>query len=196
MSKSNCLFHVNRLMNFDRMNLSFVKFSRFKDECLLKLGDLFYEECMKSFDCLPIAALVHGQLFCIHGCISPEIRHIKEVIDIHRTCEPPTKGALCDILWADPTDGYDNERVEQKSEMFTHNGPRGCSYNVSYKAMCKFLDDNDLLCVIRAHQVQSAGCKMYKKHEKTLFPTLVTIFSAPNYCKKKIFSIKENKKCP
>lgn len=66
--------------------------------------------------------------------------------------------------------------------MYVHNGPRGCSYNVSYKAMCKFLDDNDLLCVIRAHQVQSAGCKMYKKHEKTLFPTLVTLFSAPNYC--------------
>ena len=92
-------------------------------------------------------------------------------------------GALCDILWADPTDGYDNEKMEQRSEMFVHNGPRGCSYNVSYKAICKFLDDNDLLCVIRAHQVQSAGCKMYKKHEKTLFPTLVTIFSAPNYCK-------------
>ncbi|CAF1049431.1 unnamed protein product [Rotaria sp. Silwood1] len=154
----------------------------FKDECLLKLGDLFYEECMKSFDCLPIAALVQGQLFCLHGCISPEIRYIREVTDINRIIEPPTKGPLCDILWADPTDGYDNEKLEQKLEMYTHNGPRGCSYNVSYKAMCKFLDDNDLLCVIRAHQVQSAGCKMYKKHEKTLFPTLVTIFSAPNYC--------------
>ncbi len=100
-------------------------------------------------------------------------------------------GPLCDILWADPTDGYDNEKLEHKSEMYTHNGPRGCSYNVSYKAMCKFLDDNDLLCVIRAHQVQSAGCKMYKKHEKTLFPTLVTIFSAPNYCKF-YFSIFDN----
>jgi len=65
---------------------------RFKDECLLKLGELFYEECMKSFDCLPIAALVQGQLFCIHGCISPEIRHIREVTDIYRTTEPPTKG--------------------------------------------------------------------------------------------------------
>ncbi len=94
-----------------------------------------------------------------------------------------SEGPLCDILWADPTDSYDNEKLEQKYEMYTHNGPRGCSYNVSYKAICKFLDDNDLLCVIRAHQVQSAGCKMYKKHEKTLFPTLVTIFSAPNYCK-------------
>jgi diadenosine tetraphosphatase ApaH/serine/threonine PP2A family protein phosphatase len=47
---------------------------------------------MKSFDCLPIAALIQGQLFCIHGCISPEIRHIREIIDLNRTIEPPTKG--------------------------------------------------------------------------------------------------------
>lgn len=65
----------------------------FKDECLLKLGDVFYEECMKSFDCLPIAALVQGQLFCVHGCISPEIRHIREITSLHRVTEPPTKGA-------------------------------------------------------------------------------------------------------
>lgn len=64
----------------------------FKDECLLKLGELFYEESMKAFDCLPIAALVQGQLFCIHGCISPEIRHLREVMDIYRAIEPPTKG--------------------------------------------------------------------------------------------------------
>ena len=65
---------------------------RFKDECLLKLGDVFYDECMKSFDNLPIAALVQGQLFCVHGCISPEIRRIREIADIRRTTEPPTKG--------------------------------------------------------------------------------------------------------
>lgn len=47
---------------------------------------------MKSFDCLPIAALVQGQLFCIHGCISPEIRYIREITDLNRAIEPPTKG--------------------------------------------------------------------------------------------------------
>lgn len=100
------------------------------------------------------------------------------------------KGPLCDILWADPSESYDNEKFDQRSaEMFSHNGPRGCSYHVSYRAMCKFLDDNELLCVIRAHQVQTSGCKMYKKHEKTLFPTLITIFSAPNYCKTNLFSL-------
>lgn len=66
--------------------------SSFKDECLLKLGELFYDECMKAFDSLPIAALVQGQLFCIHGCISPEVRYIREITEINRNTEPPTKG--------------------------------------------------------------------------------------------------------
>ena len=66
---------------------------RFKDECLMKFGDLFYDECMKSFDSLPIAALVQGQLFCVHGCISPELRYIREIVDINRSIEPPTKGS-------------------------------------------------------------------------------------------------------
>lgn len=53
---------------------------------------------MKSFDCLPIAALVHGQLFCVHGCISPEIRSIREISDINRMMEPPTKGFIIAFL--------------------------------------------------------------------------------------------------
>lgn len=94
-SKFNCVFHVNRLFVFLRtkQRKSIRSFSRrFKDECLLKLGDVFYDECMKSFDNLPIAALVQGQLFCVHGCISPEIRRIREIAEIRRTTEPPTKG--------------------------------------------------------------------------------------------------------
>ena len=32
-----------------------------------------------------------------------------------------------------------------------------------------------------AHEVQEAGFSMYRKRENTGFPTLITIFSAPNY---------------
>jgi len=44
------------------------------------------------------------------------------------------------------------------------------------------LDDNNLLSIIRAHEVQDAGYRMHRKHEKTSFPSLITLFSAPNYC--------------
>ena len=41
--------------------------------------------------------------------------------------------------------------------------------------------DNQLLSIIRAHEAQDQGYRMYRKNEKTGFPALFTIFSAPNY---------------
>ena len=54
--------------------------------------------------------------------------------------------------------------------------------NCSYTACCKFIENNKLLSIIRGHEVQDAGFKMYKKRSSTGFPALMTVFSAPNYC--------------
>ncbi|CAH8592189.1 unnamed protein product [Heterobilharzia americana] len=40
---------------------------------------------------------------------------------------------------------------------------------------------NNLLSIIRAHEAQDAGYRMYRKSRQTGFPALITIFSAPNY---------------
>ncbi|GAA6082167.1 serine/threonine-protein phosphatase 2B catalytic subunit alpha isoform isoform X1, partial [Tachysurus ichikawai] len=50
-----------------------------------------------------------------------------------------------------------------------------------YPAVCEFLQNNNLLSVIRAHEAQDAGYRMYRKSQTTGFPSLITIFSAPNY---------------
>jgi len=47
--------------------------------------------------------------------------------------------------------------------------------------VCEFLDKNNLLSVIRAHEAQDQGYRMYKQNPKTNFPSVITIFSAPNY---------------
>lgn len=49
------------------------------------------------------------------------------------------------------------------------------------KAVCDFLDSNSLLSVIRAHEAQDQGYRMYKQNPKTSFPSVITLFSAPNY---------------
>ena len=46
----------------------------------------------------------------------------------------------------------------------------------------KFLKDNDLQSIIRAHEVQNEGFKPYFWGGKKEFPTVITLFSAPNYC--------------
>jgi len=65
---------------------------------------------------------------------------------------------------------------------FEYNKIRGCSFCYSYDAVCNFLSDNNLLSMIRAHEVQDAGYAMLKKVERTGFPSVITLFSAPNYC--------------
>lgn len=85
---------------------------------------------------------------------------------------------MCDILWADPLEDFGQEKT---SDYFLHNHVRGCSYFFSYPAACAFLEKNNLLSVIRAHEAQDAGYRMYRKTKTTGFPSVMTIFSAPNY---------------
>ena len=85
---------------------------------------------------------------------------------------------MCDILWADPLEEFGQEKT---GEFFVHNHVRGCSYFFSYPAACAFLEKNNLLSIIRAHEAQDAGYRMYRKTRTTGFPSVMTIFSAPNY---------------
>jgi len=100
------------------------------------------------------------------------------ILQLDRFREPPTHGLMCDILWADPLEEFGQEKT---SEYFIHNHVRGCSYFFSYPAACAFLERNNLLSVIRAHEAQDAGYRMYRKTRTTGFPSVMTIFSAPNY---------------
>ncbi|NXS74768.1 PP2BC phosphatase, partial [Pandion haliaetus] len=103
------------------------------------------------------------------------------VFQLDRFKEPPAFGPMCDLLWSDPSEDYGNEKT---LEHFAHNTVRGCSYfyrQVGYPAVCEFLQNNSLLSVIRAHEAQDAGYRMYRKSQTTGFPSLITIFSAPNY---------------
>jgi serine/threonine-protein phosphatase 2B catalytic subunit len=169
----------------------------FKLECRHKYSEAIYEACMESFCCLPLAAIMNKQFLCIHGGLSPELHTLEDlrsvcdtsssvicdrvtdkVLQVDRFREPPTQGLMCDILWADPLEEFGQEKT---SDFFLHNHVRGCSYFFSYSAACAFLEKNNLLSIIRAHEAQDAGYRMYRKTRTTGFPSVMTIFSAPNY---------------
>ena len=94
--------------------------------------------------------------------------------------EIPKSGLFCDLVWADPVDN-DTGALEQ-DELTKSNEARGCSYYFGYKLAKGFLSKNGLLSVIRAHEAQANGFKMYHWGGQKQFPTVITIFSAPNYC--------------
>jgi len=151
----------------------------FKQECLTKYSEEVYDACMVAFDALPIAALMNEQFLCVHGGLSPEIKTIDDIRQVNRFQEPPAFGALCDLIWSDP--GEDFGKEPQGTEDFIPNQTRGCGYFYSFNAVCKFLQENNLLSMIRAHEAQDQGYKMFRRNAATGFPSLITIFSAPNY---------------
>ncbi|KAF9261140.1 Metallo-dependent phosphatase [Marasmius fiardii PR-910] len=160
----------------------------FKRECLHKYSSRVYEECINSFCALPVAAVVDNKFFCVHGGLSPELRTLDDLAKLSRFKEPGSHGLLCDLLWSDPVGNYGHEEEPSQhapalppGTTYLPNQTRGCSYYFTYEAVCQFLDRNHLLGVIRGHEAQDAGYTMHRKTPTKKFPSVITIFSAPNY---------------
>lgn len=155
----------------------------FKNECLHKYSEQVYEALLALFNTLPLTAIVlnlnrERQFFCVHGGLSPDLKLLDDLNRLDRFREPPTRGLMCDLLWADPIEDYDDD---EGLLLYVRNTVRGCSYAFTYKALCQFLERTGLLLIIRAHEAQDAGYRMYKPTKTMLFPLLLTMFSAPNY---------------
>lgn len=138
----------------------------FYDECMAKYGNAnAWRYCCCVFDLLTVAALIDGEVLCVHGGLSPEIRTIDQIRTIERNMEIPHKGAFCDLVWSDPDD------VTSWSM-----SPRGAGWLFGNKVTNEFMQMNNLELICRAHQLVHEGYK-YMFDEK-----LVTVWSAPNYC--------------
>lgn len=142
----------------------------FKEECKMKYGINLYYSFLLLFQTMPLAAVIStafGDIFACHGGLSPHLQTLDDIEAIDRMIEPEGNLALMDILWADPIpdDDIENMTTEeyiQFSEIdWKPNPARGCSYCYGYKAIKTFLDTNNLVCMVRAHEVQEDG---YRGH--------------------------------
>ncbi|KXJ76310.1 hypothetical protein RP20_CCG009933 [Aedes albopictus] len=138
----------------------------FYDECLRKYGNPnVWKYFTDLFDYLPLTALVDGQIFCLHGGLSPSIDTLDHIRALDRLQEVPHEGPMCDLLWSDPDDrgGWGIS-------------PRGAGYTFGQDISELFNHSNGLTLVSRAHQLVMEGYNWC--HDRNV----VTIFSAPNYC--------------
>ena len=97
--------------------------------------------------------------------LSPEVRTVDQVQLIDRKQEIPHEGAFCDLMWSDP------EEIEAWSI-----SPRGAGYLFGSRVTLEFNHNNGMELICRAHQLVQEGYK-YMFND-----TLVTVWSAPNYC--------------
>ena len=150
----------------------------FRTECLHKYRADLYEDMLASFNALPLVAVVNRQFLCLHGGLSPQLTTVDDIRALDRFHEPPPAGPMCDILWADPAANF---VPADTAEHFAFNRVRGCSFVFTYHAVAAFLERNNLLSLVRAHEAQDDGYKMLHVRARTGFPSVITVFSAPNY---------------
>jgi diadenosine tetraphosphatase ApaH/serine/threonine PP2A family protein phosphatase len=106
-----------------------------------------------------------GAVLCVHGGLSPLIETVDKIRLIDRKQEVPHEGAMCDLLWSDP------DEIEGWGL-----SPRGAGFLFGADIVRHFNHNNDLSMIARAHQLVMEGYKeMFDK-------TIVTVWSAPNYC--------------
>lgn len=138
----------------------------FYDECLRKYGTVsVWKMFTDLFDFLPLTALIESRVFCLHGGLSPFVDTLDSVRTLDRFQEVPHEGPMCDLLWSDPDDrcGWGIS-------------PRGAGYTFGQDMSEQFNRANGLTLISRAHQLVMEGYNWC--HEQSV----VTIFSAPNYC--------------
>jgi len=138
----------------------------FYDECLRKYGSVnVWRYCTEIFDYLSLSALIDDKVLCVHGGLSPSITSLDQIRAIDRKMEVPHEGAMCDLLWSDPED-IDGWGLS----------PRGAGYLFGGDVVNMFNQANKIDLICRAHQLVMEGYKLMFND------TLVTVWSAPNYC--------------
>ncbi|KAI9322387.1 Metallo-dependent phosphatase-like protein [Dichotomocladium elegans] len=138
----------------------------FYDECKRRLNPKMWKVFVDMFNTMPIAALVANKIFCVHGGLSPSLHSMDEIRSIERPTDVPDYGLLNDLLWSDPSENTDEWEDNE----------RGVSYCFGRRVINEFLAKFDLDLVCRAHMVVEDGYEFFNDK------TLVTVFSAPNYC--------------
>ncbi|CAK7228237.1 serine/threonine protein phosphatase Pzh1 [Sporothrix bragantina] len=138
----------------------------FYDECKRRCNVKIWKTFVDTFNTLPVAAIVAGKIFCVHGGLSPALDHMDDIRNIARPTDVPDYGLLNDLLWSDPAE------MEQDWD----SNERGVSYCFNKKVIMDFLVKHDFDLVCRAHMVVEDGYEFFSDR------VLVTVFSAPNYC--------------
>lgn len=91
---------------------------------------------------------------------------MEEIKRIQRPTDVPDYGLLNDLLWSDPSD----------TAVDWEDNERGVSYCFGKAIINDFLARYDMDLICRAHMVVEDGYEFWNDR------TLVTVFSAPNYC--------------
>lgn len=123
-----------------------------------------YESFNRVFAYFKIAAIVADTTLCVHGGLSPLLKNVSQLEDFDRTLNPPCE-LLNDIMWSDPSAVTDGIIPSTRGN--------GCMFGHSF--LSQFLNNNNLIRLIRGHECVKNGVRVGKDSK------IVTVFSSCNY---------------
>lgn len=141
----------------------------FKKECECKYSNKIYKRFCRCFAFLPIAAVVNDKILCVHGGISRDVESLDDIERIQRPIRNPSNDLRVDgVLWSDPRAGPN----------YFEENDRGTGDFFNEEALDEFLNDNELMLIIRAHE----NCQEGFDYPFGLNGKCITVFSSSNYC--------------
>jgi len=134
-------------------------------------GGRVYEAIHRTFDWLPLAALVAGQVLVVHGGVGDGSWGLRELRQLARPLDDAHRELMTlHALWSDPSD---SDSVMRRG---VHDSGRGENIpEFGSDVTAGFCEANGLSLIIRSHQYVRQGYKVMHGGR------LITLFSARNY---------------
>ncbi|KAI1236403.1 hypothetical protein IHE44_0001695 [Lamprotornis superbus] len=170
-------------------NTRYLFLGDYVDRGKIKYSERVYDACMEAFDCLPLAALLNQQFLCVHGGLSPEINTLDDIRRIDSKS----------LQHLDQCVTYCGQILQKILEVKIHQSISVIiqSEDVhTFIAIQQFVNFCKIIICCQSlehmkHKMQGEYFvsfkeivtiyRMYRKSQTTGFPSLITIFSAPNY---------------
>lgn len=148
----------------------------FLGQCKLRfgveLGEQVWEVVNCAFDCMPLAAVIDNDIFCVHGGVPRPIGNSNRIADInsvpavsgidpeyeHET--PESMQIASDCLWADPApEDMEDELDEHGYGESPRGGDAVCFGN---RAIDIFFQQHNFSYIMRAHEAHAQGVGLSK----------------------------------
>jgi protein phosphatase len=126
-----------------------------------------YEEAIRTFRHMPLAARVGKSILCVHGGIGPDIYSLDDISTISRPIEDFDDPTVDALVWSDPSD---------QVTTFERSSARGAGFLFGEAGLAPFLERSGLDVLVRAHECVVDG------YEAKHGGKCLTVFSASNYC--------------
>jgi len=133
------------------------------------LGQEVYEEVNKVFDRLPLACLIDGDIFCVHGGIPRPIPGMTEIEAIETVphCFDPDASEdgqlvqiVTDCVWSDPATKLQEQELDEEGFGESLRGEDAVCFGTP--AIDAFLGRNELSYILRAHTSLTEGIDISK----------------------------------